>query len=151
MRQSDYKYYRATERRLYNHRQEAARLAVLSCERQEIINRVLPSVGVVQYGELIGHASDTLTGPEQQAETGLKDGNRLWTINREVDAIEARQHILDYALAILTGRERDIVKARYFDGLSMERVAELCCYSGMHCSRLRYEAICKIGAVLFGE
>lgn len=148
---NQYKHYKHVEKRLYNYRIEQARLAVLLEERKEIIEQVLPSVGVAQYGEHIGHSSDVLTGPEQIAEQGLKQGNRLWVINREVDAIEARCHIIDYAVAVLNSNERDIVKARYFDGLTMERVSSLCCYGNTQCYRLRYEAIRKIGAVLFGE
>ena len=148
---NQYKHYKHVEKRLYNYGIEQARRAVLLAERKSIIERVLPSVGVAQYGEHIGRASDVLTGPEQIAEQGLKQGNRLWAINREVDAIEARCHIIDYAVAVLNNNERDIIKARYFDGMTMERVAALCCYGNSQCYRLRYDAIRKIGAVLFGE
>ena len=146
-----YKHYKHVEKRLYNYKIEHARLAVLLSERKGIIERVLPSVGLAQYGEHVGHSSDVLTGPEQIAEQGLKQGNRLWVINREVDAIEARCHIIDYAMAVLNDNERDIVRARYFDGLTMERVADICCYSLSQCKRIRYDAILCIGKVLFGE
>ena len=148
---NQYKHYKHVEKRLYNYGIEHARLAVLLSERKEILERVLPSVGVAQYGEHIGHSSDVLTGPEQIAELGLKQGNRLWVINREVDNIEVRCHIIDYALAVLSANERDIIKARYFDGCTMERVAEICCYSLSQCKRIRYDAILCIGQVLFGE
>ena len=148
---NQYKHYKHVEKRLYNYKIEHARLAVLLSERKEIIEQVLPSVGVAQYGEHIGRASNALTGPEQVTEQCLKQNNRLWVINREIDTIEARCHIVDYAVAVLNNNERDIVKARYFDGLTMDRVASLCCYGNTQCYRLRYEAIRKIGAVLFGE
>jgi hypothetical protein len=148
---NQYKHYKHVEKRLYNYGIEQARRAVLLAERKSIIDQVLPSVGVAQYGEHIGRASDVLTGPEQIAEQCLKQGNRLWWINREVDAIEARCHIIDYAVAVLNANERDIVKARYFDGCTMERVAEICCYSLSQCKRIRYDAILSIGQVLFGE
>lgn len=151
MTQDNYKFYRAVEKRLYNHRSEAARLAVLTTERKEILCRILPSVGVAQYGEHIGRASDTLTGPEQQAESGLRDNGRLWQINREADVIEARQHALSYALAILTNKERDIIKMRYFDNMPMGRTAEYCQYSDSQCHRIRQTAIRRIGEVLFGD
>ena len=146
-----YTHYRATEKRLYTYRAEQARRDILLIERKNILERIMPSVGVAQYGEHIGRASDALTGPEQAAEQGLKQNNRLWEINREIDAIEARCHIIDYAIAVLWNLERDIVKARYFDGLSMERVSECVCYSVRQCWRLKDDAVRKIGAVLFGE
>ena len=151
MRQDEYRHYKATEKRLYMYRTEQARREVLLIERKSIIDNITPSVGVVNYGEHIGRASETLTEPERYAERGLRHGNRLWEINRELDAIEARTHILNYALTVLEGEERDIIKARYFDGLTIERVAEICRYGVSTVKRIRYESILKLGAVLFGE
>jgi len=151
MRQDEYRHYKATEKRLYMYRTEQARREVLLIERKSIIENIIPSVGVVSYGEHIGRASETLTEPERYAERGLRNGNRLWEINRELDAIEARTHILNYALAVLEEEERDIIKVRYFDGLTIERVAEIVRYGVSTVKRIRYEAILKLGAVLFGE
>ena len=151
MRQDEYRHYKATEKRLYMYRTEQARREVLLIERKSIIDNIIPSVGVVSYGEHIGRASETLTEPERYAERGLRNGNRLWEINRELDAIEARTHILNYALAVLEEEERDIIKVRYFDGLTIERVAEIVRYGVSTVKRIRYEAILKLGAVLFGE
>ena len=58
---NQYKHYKHVEKRLYNYGIEQARRAVLLAERKSIIERVLPSVGVAQYGEHIGRASDVLT------------------------------------------------------------------------------------------
>lgn len=151
MRQDEYRHYKATEKRLYMYRTEQARREVLLIERKSIIDNITPSVGVVNYGEHIGRASETLTEPERYAERGLRNGNRLWEINRELDLIEARTHILNFALAVLERDERDIVKAKYFDGLTIEMVADICRYGLTTVKRIRYEAIRKIGAVLFGE
>jgi len=54
-------------------------------------------------------------------------------------------------LAVLEEEERDIIKVRYFDGLTIERVAEIVRYGVSTVKRIRYEAILKLGAVLFGE
>ena len=62
-----YKHYRATEKRLYTYRTEQARRDVLLAERKQIIERILPSVGVVAYSEHIGKSSDSLTEPERFA------------------------------------------------------------------------------------
>lgn len=151
MRQDEYRHYKATEKRLYMYRTEQARREVLLIERKAIIDNIVPSVGVVSYGEHIGRASETLTEPERYAEQGLRNGNRLWDINRDLDKIEARTHMLNYALAVLEDEERDIIKARYFDGLTIERVADICRYGVTTVKRIRNDAIRKIGAVLFGE
>lgn len=146
-----YRHYRATEKRLYNYRTEQARRDVLTIERKTILECMLPSVGVVSYSEHVGKNSESLTEPERFAEQSLKDSKRLWQINRELDTLEARCHIVDYAVAVLLRVERDIIKARYFDGMSMDRVGECLCYSPRQCWRLKDDAIRKIGAVLFGE
>lgn len=148
---NEYKHYRATEKRLYTYRTEQARRDVLLTERKQIIERILPSVGVVAYSEHIGKNSDSLTEPERFAEQAMKDGKKLWWINREIDALEARTHIVDYAVAVLGRLERDIVKARYFDGMSMDSVSGCIRYSERQCWRIKDEAVRKIGAVLFGD
>jgi len=151
LRQDEYKHYRATEKRLYTYRIERARQEVLLLERMAIMERIMPSVGVVAYSEHIGRTSGGLTEAERYAEQGLKDSGRMWLINRELDDLDARCHILNYAVAVLSNVERDIVKARYFDGFEIERVAELCRYSDKQCRMIRNGAIRKIGAVLYGE
>ena len=147
----EYKHYPKVERRLYDHRNDLARAEVLRIERKQIVEAIMPSVGVVSYGEHIGRASDTLTEPERFADKALADRNKLWDINRELDILEARNHIIEFAIAVLSRREREIVWARYFDGVDMRWVAEWCCYSERQCWRVKDSAIRKIGAVLFGE
>lgn len=151
MRQDDYRHYRATEYRLYKYRTDAARLENLMIERKAIIERIMPSVGVAQYGEHIGRASDSLTGPEQAAEQSLKDGKRLYVINGDIYELERKQHEVYYAVASLFGYERNVITALYFEGQTIDRAADKFRCSEGTIKNHRYNAIRKIGSVLFGD
>ena len=151
MRKDEYKHYRKTERRLYDHKLDEARQAALLTERQEIIINLEVTRPTFGYREQIGRCSSGLTTVEQGADKQIKRNNRLWKINRELDALEVKLHILNYALAVLTSKERDIIRGKYFDGLPLEAVAEMTAYSVKQCQRVRYGAIRKVGRVLFGE
>lgn len=151
MRQDEYKHYRRTERRLYDHKLDEARQAALLAERHEIITNLEIKRPTFGYSEHIGRCSDGLTSTEQGANDQIRSNNRLWDINRELDWLEVKVHIMNYALAALDRKERDVVRAKYFEGLTMEQVAQVCVYSEAQCKRIRYDAIHKIGRVLFGE
>lgn len=151
MKKDEYRHYRATEYRLYRYRTDAARLEVLTIERKAIIERIMPSVGVAQYGEHVGRASDSLTGPEQAGEQCLKDGKRLYVVNGEIWELERKQHEVYYAVASLLVVERRVINALYFEGQTIERAADSFRCSEGTIKNHRYDAIRKVGMVLFGE
>ena len=151
MRQDEYKHYRRTERRLYDHKIDEARQAALLAERHEIIVDLEIKRPTFGYSEHIGRCSAGLTMTEQGANEQIRGNSRLWDINRELDWLEVKVHIMNYALAALDRKERDVVRAKYFEGLTMEQVAHVCAYSEAQCKRIRNDAIRKIGRVLFGE
>lgn len=144
------KLYKATEKRLYAYTAEQARMDVLLIESRRIMERGLPSVGVVAYSEHIGKNSETLTEPERFTEQALKDQERLSQIDREIDRLDDRCRGIEYAVSALSEIERRIVEAKYFDGRSMDSISEMVRYSERQCWRLKDDAVTKIGFILFG-
>ncbi|MBC7286616.1 MAG: SigB/SigF/SigG family RNA polymerase sigma factor [Armatimonadetes bacterium] len=84
---------------------------------------------------------------ETDEDEALTAAERAGLTDPEIEAIADREAIAA-ALKLLSPRERDVIRLRYFEGLSQAEVGKRLGISQMHVSRLQHRALNKLREIL---
>lgn len=144
-------YFNATVQRLRDFRLLQAGLSAMQTERNNILQRMadIPSA-IGRYGEKTA-SSRTLTGPEQYAEDSMTANSDLWALNRSIEEIEVAVNCLEYAYAVLTHEEKDLIRMRYFENKKWAVIEEEGNYCEKQSHRICTRAVWKIRNVIFAH
>ena len=84
---------------------------------------------------------------ETEDDEALTAAERAGTLDPEIEAIADRDAI-EAAIKKLSPREQDVIRLRFFEGLSQAEVGRRLGISQMHVSRLQHRALDKLRAIL---
>lgn len=141
------KYYRATEKLLYNYKMLKVSIENMKAEIEELKKES----GITGIDYKKEKTSETYKITQPTEEQSLRNITQEYLLRKRIEITQSKIDKIDRAINKLNEREKEIIKMFYIDGKQWYEIAFAVKYSERHCKRIRQQAIKKIAVGIYGE
>ncbi|WP_427340634.1 sigma factor-like helix-turn-helix DNA-binding protein [Caloranaerobacter sp. DY30410] len=140
------KYYRATEKLLYNYKMLKVSIENMKAEIEEL-KKESGITGINYEGE---KTSETHKITQPTEEQSLRNITQEYLLRKRIEITQNKIDRIDRALEGLNETERKIVVMRYIEGMQWFKIAYEVNYNERWCKELRKRAIEKLAIGIYG-